>query len=150
MKRILSLLLAGFLLLGCSKPPSGPPSVHETSVERSALADRVAFVEQYVTFRRSYEQLDYDIMYQNNGGGMVPGPSDWEIRLIAVVPADEIDDWVPDGSMKKVDTSSEWLSDLPGMIERGAISEWYHHGGTVVGIDRENSVVAFRSTSTPG
>ena len=36
------------------------------------LAERVAFLQQYVTFRRTYETLDFDIMYQNNGGGSLP------------------------------------------------------------------------------
>jgi hypothetical protein len=92
-----SLLLLAGLLTGCSSnAPSGPASVAETSETRPRLEDRVEFIERYVTFRRTYRKLAYAVDYQNNSGGMVPGPSDWDIRLVAVVPAEEIDDWIPE------------------------------------------------------
>jgi len=146
---MIALLLMAITPSGCSKTASGPASVTETSVARTGLADRIRFLENYVTFRRQYEKLDYDIMYQNNGGGMVPAPSDWDIRLIAVVPKTEIDDWVPAGVGKKEDPSPDWLKELPGTIERDGITEWYRKSGTVIGVDRERSIVAYRNTSTP-
>ncbi|HEY9827223.1 MAG TPA: hypothetical protein V6D19_17435 [Stenomitos sp.] len=142
------------VLASCSEMPSGtassgPASVTETSAVRANLADRVQFIEKYVTFRRKYKKLDYDVMYQNNGGGIVPGPSDWDIRLIAVVPSAEVKDWIPAGA-KKIDASSpEWLKDLPGSIERDGIREWYRKSGTIVGIDRARSIIAYRNASTP-
>jgi hypothetical protein len=144
-----ALLLIAIMLSGCSKTASGPASVTETSVARTGLADRIRFLENYVTFRRQYEKLDYDIMYQNNGGGTVPAPSDWDIRLIAVVPKTEIQAWVPAGAEKKDDPSPAWLKDLPGTIERDGITEWYRKSGAVIGVDRERSIVAYRNTSTP-
>jgi hypothetical protein len=137
------------MLSGCSKTASGPASVTETSVARIDLAERIQFVEKYVNFRRKYAKLDYDIMYQNNGGGMVPAPSDWDIRLIAVVPKTEIEAWVPVGAEKKDDPSPAWLKDIPGTIERDEITEWYRKSGIVIGVDRERSIVAYRNTSTP-
>ena len=131
----IALPLAAVLCAGCSNTESGPASVKETSAARAELADRIQFLENYVTFRRQYEQLDYDIMYQNNGGGMLPGPSDWDIRLIAVVPESEIEAWVPKDAEKKINVSPTWLQDLPGTIERDGIAEWYRSSGRVIGID---------------
>ena len=113
------------------------------------LLTAIQFLENYVTFRRQYQKLDYEIMYQNNGGGMVPAPSDWDIRLIAVVPETEIEAWVPAGAEKKDDPSPAWLNDLPGTIEREGLTEWYRKSGTMVGVDRERFIVAYRSTSMP-
>ncbi|XZE20516.1 hypothetical protein SH449x_000390 [Pirellulaceae bacterium SH449] len=146
---VIALMLIAIMLSGCSKTASGPVSVTETSVVRKGLADRIQFLENYVTFRRQFEKLDYDIMYQNNGGGMVPAPSDWDIRLIAVVPETDIEAWIPEGAEKKDYPSPAWLKDLPGTIERNGITEWYRKSETVVGIDRELSIVAYRNTSTP-
>lgn len=71
------ILLLVVALCSCSlSVPSQPPSINETSETRPQLSDRVKFVEKYVTFRRSYEQLEYDITYHNNSGGMIPGPSE--------------------------------------------------------------------------
>lgn len=149
MRRMLVPLLMAIILMSCAKAQSGPTSVTETSVARVELADRIQFIEEYVTFRRIYEKLDYDIMYQNNGGGMVPAPSDWDIRLIAVVPETEIDDWIPAGAEKKDDPSPAWVKDLPGPIERSGLTEWYRKSGTTVGVDRERSIVVYRNTSMP-
>jgi len=113
------------------------------------LADRIQFLEKYVTFRRTYEKLDYEIMYQNNGGGMVSAPADWDIRLIAVVPETEIDDWVPAEKEKSDPSAPAWLEGLPGGIERQGITEWYRKSGTTVGVDRERSTIVYRSASTP-
>jgi hypothetical protein len=136
-------------LVGCSGTQSGPPSVTETSAARAELADRIRFIENCVTFRRKYEKLDYDVAYQNNGGGMVPGPSDWDIRLIAVVPPGDVGGWIPADAEKTDGSAPEWVQDLPGPIERREITEWYRKSGIEVGIDRTRSIVAYRNASTP-
>ncbi len=134
---------------GCSKPPAGPPSVKETSAARAELTDRIRFVETYVRFKRTYEKLDYDIMYQNNSGGMVPGPSDWDVRLVAVVPAAELDKWIPANAEKSEGPPPAWLTSLPGDIERDGIREWHRQSRVMVGLDRAKSIVAYRNLSTP-
>lgn len=144
-----AVLFTAIQLLGCSGTAPGPASAAETSAARSALADRIRFLESYVTFRRGYESLDYDIMYQNNGGGLIPGPSDWDIRLIAVVPRAEIDAWIPDGVERIDGLAPGWLKDLPGETDRSGIAEWYVVGGMTIGVDRDRSVVAYRNTSNP-
>jgi len=147
--RILTLVLIVLTMTGCSGTPSGPASVAETSATRTKLDDRIQFIENYVAFSRDYHELDYDVTYQNNGGGMVPGPSDWDIQLIAAVPVSELDAWIP-GSVQKTETRPpKWLLDLPGSIERQGITEWYCNSGTEVGIDRTKSLVAYRNTTMP-
>ena len=85
----------------CDLELTGPPSTRSSSADLETLAQKVAFLESYVTFRRSYEALDFDIFYANNSGGLLPGPSDWDLRLRAVVPADEMGDWTR--GMEKVE-----------------------------------------------
>ncbi|NJM99799.1 MAG: hypothetical protein HC800_24075 [Phormidesmis sp. RL_2_1] len=148
-RQVLLPLLIAITVAGCSGRPPRPPSVTETSAARAELADRVRFIENYVTFRRKYVKLDYDVMYQNNGGGMIPGPSDWDIRLIAEVPPAEIDDWVPAGAEKIAVSEPEWLRELPGSIKRDGITEWYRKSGTIVAIDRTRSIVAYWNTTMP-
>jgi hypothetical protein len=82
-----ALLLMVVCAVGCTR--SGPATTSTTSAGFSPLAKRVEFLHQCVAFRRTYETLDFDIMYQNNGGTL-PGPSDWDIRFVATVPAAEL------------------------------------------------------------
>lgn len=142
-------VLVSLLLLGSAWQKSGPSTADEKSTSRSSLEDRIKFVEKYVKFRRNYEKLDYHIQYQNNGGGFVPGPSDWDIRLIAQVPAKELNDWIPANSEKSDKSVPAWVTELPGEIEREGITEWHKKANVTVGIDRERSVVVYRNLSTP-
>jgi hypothetical protein len=85
--RKLIVFFAG-LLAGCGS--SAPPSIDTTSDAFETLGDKVTVLERHVTFRRTYRSLEFYLDYKN-GTGMVPGPSEWDIGLIATVSADELD-----------------------------------------------------------
>ena len=139
MVRTIVLLLAA--AAGCSKP--SPSSTHTTSAALPTVAERVSFLQQYVTFRRNYEQLDFAIDYTNNRGG-VPGPSDWDIRLAAVVLAAEIGTWVA-GMTPLKEPDAGWLKAIPTNLDLSTVSEWYGKGQSVVGINRAKRIVIYRS-----
>jgi hypothetical protein len=109
------------------------------------VAERVALLEKYVTFRRGYESLDFAIRYQNNGGGMVPGPSEWDIRVVAVVPASEMGAWIPAGVAARSDVDAAWVKEVPTGVDVSGVREWYVTGGVVVGVDRSKRVVVYRN-----
>jgi len=136
------------LLVACKS--SGPASTDTTSAAFATVADRTMFLNNYVTFRRTYETLDFDIMYQNNSGGMVPGPSDWDVRLVATVPASELQAWVPAAVNASTAPDVTWMKSVPTTLDLSSVSEWYIDGGRVVGIDRKKRIVAYRSSSMPG
>lgn len=144
-----SLALILVIFLGCSNVPSSPLSVQETSAARHKLGDRIKFIENYVTFKRNYNKLEYDITYQNNSGGIVPGPSDWDIKLLAVVPASEIAEWIPTNATRVNAQPPNWLIQMPGSIPVTGMTEWYRTGNSEIGVDRATSAIAFRSTTMP-
>ena len=97
-----------------------------------------------MAFRRTYESLDFAITYKNNSGGMVPGPSDWNIQLVAVVPSEDLDDWIPAGIEPTGEAEdNRWLDSVPTPLDLRGISEWYHDHRRIVGIDRQRRIVAF-------
>lgn len=146
MRRSLILLLMMITSTGCGGPtgPTGPPSTDTSSDALPSLERRVEFLERYVTFRRGYNDLGFHIAYHNNGGGMVPGPSEWDIRLVATVPPAELTAWVPSDLAPTPTADTQWLSGVPGEGHAAGIREWYIGPGSAVGIDRERSVVAYR------
>jgi hypothetical protein len=125
----------------------GPPSAQEDSRRRSKLQDRVAFIEQYLTFRRTYLQLEYDVFYQNNGIGNVPGPSDWSIMMVAVVPPADLPKWIPAGIQKRNHPPPAWVKIVPGNIVTRGVTEWYSSGSVEVGVDRKTATVVYRSST---
>ncbi|MEM8778675.1 MAG: hypothetical protein AAGF26_07365 [Cyanobacteria bacterium P01_G01_bin.49] len=144
-------LLLVILLTGCfpsfSNTQSRPKTVSETSSNRSKLQDRITFIEQYVTFTRTYLKLEYSVVYHNNSVGVVPGPSDWDIRILAVVPASKIDQWIPTGALRTDQEQPKWLTTIPGSLSTNKITEWYIKGNSVIGIDRKTSTVAYRNST---
>lgn len=138
-----SALLLTAALVGCTGP-SGPASTDTSSDSLPSSEQRVEFLQRYVAFRRRYTDLGFHVVYHNNGSGMAPGPSDWDIRLVALVPPEEIAEWAPTGVAAMPSTDTQWLVGVPGAARAAGIREWYRGPGLVVGIDRERSVVAYR------
>jgi hypothetical protein len=144
MKSTILFLLLPIIILGCAE--SGPPSTVTSSSEFTTLKEKVAFLNQYVAFERNYKQLDFFISYRNNSGGMVPGPSDWDIRVVAQVPPAELENWF--SGMKKAEKQEiDWIEGIPTMIDYSGVSDWYFGRGAFVGIDERHSVVLYRNAT---
>jgi hypothetical protein len=126
----------------------GPASTDTSTASFPTLAERVEFLQRYVTFRRGYRELGFHIHYRNGGGGAVPGPSEWDIRVVAVVPPEELTSWVPAGVTASASVDRAWLAIVPGAEWAAGITEWYVGPGSVVGIDRDRSIVAYRRWSS--
>jgi hypothetical protein len=139
------ILAMAVVAAGCK--PGGPATTHTQSSAYGTLAERTKFLNQYVSFRRTYQTLDFDIKYQNNGGGMVPGPSDWDVRLVATVPASELPAWIPAGVHASAVPDTGWLKSVPTALDLAGVSEWYVEDNRVVGMDRAKRVVVYRSCS---
>ncbi len=108
------------------------------------LAEKKAFLERYVSFRRTYEDLDYLIAFRDGGDGGVPGPSEWDIRLIATVPASEIDGWTS-GLTVTTAPDTGWLSQIGDAPSDLTPFEWRGDSQRLVGIDRVRRVVIYRN-----
>lgn len=136
--------LALTMLSTAACKPSGPPSGKTTSAGITTLAARVKTLHEYVKFQRTYETLDFDIDYHNNGGGLVPGPSDWDIRIVATVPASQLSDWIPAGATPSSGSDTEWLKTVPTALDLSGVTEWYVQGSKTVGLDRARRIVVYR------
>lgn len=131
-------------LNGCgSGEQSGPPSTDTRSTTIPELADRIDFLQTYVSFDRQYEQLEFNINFKNNSGGFVPGPSDWDIQLVAKVPPHEIPLWT-EGLKPSSEEEGLWLSWLAPEIDVSGVDIWYRTSGKVIGVDQKNSIIAYR------
>ncbi len=143
--------LAMLLLLcvpGCDNS-SGPKTTQTSSANFNKLSDKVAYVEQYVNFRRTYKKLEFLIDFQNNSGGLVPGPDDltWDIRIVAKVPTAELAQWTK-GLQPITSPDVEWLKVLPDNIDYSGVSTWFQSGGRLVGVDKDNAIIVYWNRST--
>ena len=139
------LLLAIIYVPGCSGTDR-PPSTETASTKFSKLSEKVEFLEQYIKFQRTYEDLDFVISFQNNSGGLVPGPRDWDIRIVAQVPPAELAQWTK-GLQPTSSPDIDWLGVLPGRIDYSGVSAWFQSGSRLVGVDEGNAIIVYRNRS---
>lgn len=102
-----------------------------------------------MTFRRTYHELDFKIHFRNGGDGMLPSPSEWDIRIVAIVPTEELGAWIPQGVKPEAVAETDWLKEVPGWDRAIGVTEWYveknfTNRGKIVGVDRARSVMAYR------
>lgn len=132
--------------VGCT--PTGSSSTNTTSDAFQTLAAKVEFLERYVTFRRSYESLDFHIRFEVSGVVSVPGPSDYDVRLCAQVPVEQLDLWIPSGIKPSSNVPDlEWLTSVPGNHDVSGISEWFVDHRKIIGLDRKRNIVVYHAWS---
>jgi hypothetical protein len=130
------------MLPGCGR--SGPASTETDSTSFATLQSKIDFLHNHVSFRRNYLSLEFSIFYRDGSAGGLPSPSDWDIRLIAQVPPEELGQWVPPGGQPVATVDTGWLTIVPGSEKAAGIKEWYLEPRRVIGIDRNQGVVAYR------
>lgn len=144
---IIVVCCVGVVLIVVAREPDGPPSTDTSSDSFGTLAERVNFLHRYVSFRRTYESLDYRIKFFNGGSGLVPGPSYGDIKLVATVPASELDAWVPPSTRPSTQPTAsadrEWLESVPTKLDLSGVDEWYQDGRRTVGLDRTRRIVVY-------
>lgn len=138
-----AILAVAYFVVGGT--PSGPPSTATSSEKFATLEEKTAFLEKYVTFRRSYKKLEYLIIYHDNGG-FLPGPSDWDITIIAHVPRKELGVWIYD-TKPSAEPVGDWLPYFPRTIDLSGVSEWFSSERVLVGLDRKMSIIVYRNST---
>lgn len=127
-------------LVSCGKGKT----TNTASTAFSTVTEKQEFLERYVKFRRNYEDIHFRISFIDGGSGMVPGPTEWNIRLIATVPADEIDQWI-DGLGEVKSPDLEWISDIPNAPANLSDFQWYQDDKRTVGVSRLSRTILYRN-----
>jgi len=113
MCRVVVLPVALVVLAACGTPGAGSGTQTSLTTDtRSAQfttdAEKVAFVRRYLTLFSPVEATEFHIVYHDNSGGRVPGPSDWDMRVALLVAPADVPSWI-DG-LRQIDRASVDLS----------------------------------------
>jgi hypothetical protein len=148
MNRAAIVYVALLVAMGCqSSDEKIPPITRTVSLQMASLAERVNTLNQHVGFQRHYESLDFDINYLNHSG-QPPVPSEWDVRLVAIVPEAELQAWVPPGVARSSSADTAFLKTVPTTVDYSNIREWYVDQHAVVGLDRAKRIVVYYSPSS--
>jgi len=127
------LLLFALALSNCG---NGDGRTTDTlSSEFDSVAEKQAFLERYVEFRHRYIELDYRVAFLDGSSGRLPGPTEWNLRIFATIPPEEVDLWV-DGLNRSANTPAlGWISEIPNALSDLNEFDWYEGSRRVVGVD---------------
>jgi hypothetical protein len=58
-----------------------------------SFEEKIKFLSEYIVIPSEVKDAEYHIVYHDNSGGMVPGPSDWDIRVALKILPEYIPLW---------------------------------------------------------
>lgn len=128
-------------------------STQTSSVQFKTIDERINFLEKYVTLYSAIDNTEFIIFYQDNSIGLVPGPSDWDIKMALKVPKGSVDYWL-DGFVeaKEEEVKLSWWNDLKldsKIWERDSIPKYYKRPkGRVYLVVYEKEAIILKMIST--
>ncbi len=148
-------LASPWLLLAlCGSPLAckADKTTHSVSATFATLDERQRFLERYVTFRRTYDALEFKIDFVDDTS-FAPGPSAvaCDIRLYAKVPSDQLPKWSDGLEPWPAPTDLGWAADMPSAPADLAGFAWYRDrpsdsgAGRVAGVSQASSEVLYRN-----
>jgi hypothetical protein len=137
-----------------------------TDTDSRSIPDRqqrLAFLARYLRFQSPLVDAEFIIRYRDNGQGLVPGPSDWDIRAVLQVegPASEWHaGWTPcpaqdPSNARQPDFDTAWAEPLLGRRAQWqalrSSPRCYRNprsASSFLVVYEEDGVVLYRNTST--
>lgn len=141
-------LLALILLISsCNSVASPSLSTDTRSSELGTEGEQIAFLGRYVVLKSAVSETAFHIVYHDNSGGLVGGPSDWDIR--AVMRVEDVGAWV-DGKTRVETADFSWVEGVvTERLRPSGEAVYYSNGTTVIAVFEEERIVFFRSTTMP-
>lgn len=105
--------MAIVLLVACSGPPSKGTDTQSTAF--GSKEEKLKFLRKYLTHMEGVRDAEYHIFVQDNGAGLVPGPSDYSMTVALLVHPDSLVLWTQNCAGK--DTlfdAGPWRQVMPG------------------------------------
>ncbi|MFZ0544346.1 MAG: hypothetical protein WAM60_02840 [Candidatus Promineifilaceae bacterium] len=142
---ILALIL---LMIACgATTPTPSLSTDTQSSDLATEAEQIEFLGRYVTLKSAVSETEFHIIYHDNSGELVGGPSDWDIE--AVMRVADVAAWV-DGKTRVDSADFSWAE---GFLSEGLRPNsepvYYTNGTTTIAVFEPEQIVFFRSTTSP-
>jgi hypothetical protein len=90
LKTLLQISIIAFLVTACHQDKT----INVFSKDLKSLKEKEEILDKYIRKQSQVLDSEYYIRYQDNNGGLVPGPSDYYISVALKVNPDSIYNWV--------------------------------------------------------
>lgn len=135
------------VLLACLATACASPS--KTTDTRSKTlpddASRRQFLNPYFPLPSEVKDLTFHVTYRDNSGGMVPGPSDYDIRVLAEVKPESVKAWQGQLQPDNQNEDLSWIADLKQLDT--SKTELYGNSKNLLVVFPESNLVARRVTT---
>jgi hypothetical protein len=114
-------LAIGLTILNVARPR---PASKNTNTASASLPDdqaKVEFLKRYLKLPSEVQAAEFHILYQDNSKGMIPGPSDYDIRAVVKVPPDKVGLWTAEFRRTDTPYDVDWAYRLLPKEDRWAI-----------------------------
>jgi hypothetical protein len=148
LKSISGLLLIFILMSACGVTDNASSRTTDTrSSDLGGEAEQINFLGQYVTLRSAVSETEFHIVYHDNSGGLVPGPTDWDIQSVMWV--EDVSAWIGDKEM--VDSADfSWVESLvDDSVRPSSQPVYYANSSTTIAVFEPEKLIYFRSTTSP-
>jgi hypothetical protein len=100
-----------------------------------------------VDFKSAVRQTEFHIIYHDNSGGLVPGPSDWDIQ--AIMQVEDVAPWVD--SKTEIDSADFAWADglLTDELRPSSQPTYYTNQPTTNAVYETEQLIYLHSTTTP-
>ncbi len=95
-------------ITGCSRRSR---TTDTRSTQFSSEQEKVRFLATYLQMKSDVEAAAFHIRYQDNSGGWLPGPSDWDIQAVMRVRPEDLSRWTEDMSIVGADSREGYVFD---------------------------------------
>jgi hypothetical protein len=141
------LLFLVFLAAACSGSPTADLTTDTKSTALVTEAEQIQFLSQYVTLKSAVTATEFHIIYHDNSGGLLPGPSDWNIQ--AVMQVEDVAPWI-EGKTQLDSADFTWAdSFLTDELRPTSQSTYYTSQTTTIAVFAPELIIYLHSTTTP-
>jgi hypothetical protein len=147
---VIAVLLSCCALVACS---AGEDLTTDTrSAQFSNGPEKLTFLARYLKRSPGLLDAEYAIWYQDNGHGGVPGPSDYDMRVIARVIPDSLDAWTEGLTLETYSgTASDWQELMSDTVawRIASAAQLYRGPAKVLLVHGDEGVVLARYSTMP-
>ncbi len=102
--------IGGFQLWGYGPSEANRSPNRSTDTRSSQLAtdaDKIRFLNRYLTLPSAVEAAEFHVVYHDNSSG-IPGPSDWDIQAVLKVAPQHLSAWIQDAKITSKKQDLGW------------------------------------------
>jgi hypothetical protein len=145
--RIGVLAVVILFLAACGDMSSTSLSTDTQSSELLTEAEQIEFLGRYVNLKSAVTETEFHIVYHDNSGGLVGGPSDWDIR--AVMRVEDVGAWA-DGKTGVDSADFAWAD---GLLTEGlrpsSQPTYYTNQTTTIAVFEPEKIIYLHAITLP-